>query len=213
MEHKTITVIGNVGSGKTTLAKILAKKLPALFIDAEMYTSNPFLPLYIKDHVRWSLATELFFTLERAKYLKTELSKHISKTKIVDSGLLMGIEAYAKHHLKAATMTKDEWSLFKKLTKDSINPKLIYPDLVIYCRCDIRTCLKRIEARGRKFETHHSRKYLTNLETNLEVLLRKLKRLGIPTLDLDMTTFDPRTQNNIKLLIEEVKTYDKRISQ
>lgn len=203
--NKTITVIGNVGSGKTTLAKMLAEKLSGILIDADPYTLNPFLPLYAENHARWALATELFFTLSRATHLSTELKKDKSRTKIIDSGLLMGIEVYAKHHRKAGTMTKEEWSLFKKLTKDSVNSKLIYPDLVIYCRCDIRTCMERIEARGRKFETHHSRKYLKNLETNLEVLIRKLKRLGIPTIDLDMTTFNPRKINDIESLLELVK--------
>lgn len=202
---KTITIIGNVGSGKTTLAKKLAEKLPGTFIDSDPYTLNPFLPLYAENHARWALATELFFTLSRATHLSTELKKDKSKTKIIDSGLLMGIEVYAKHHRKAGTMTRDEWSLFKKLTKDSVNSRLIYPDLVIYCRCDIRTCLERIEARGRKFETHHSRKYLKNLENNLEVLIRKLKRLGIPTIDLDMTIFNSRKISDIESLLELVK--------
>lgn len=202
---KTITIIGNVGSGKTTLAKILADKLSGVLIDADPYAMNPFLPLYAESHARWALATELFFTLSRATHLSTELKKDKSKTKIIDSGLLMGIEVYAKHHRKACTMTRDEWSLFIKLTKDSINSKLIYPDLVIYCRCDIRTCLERIEARGRKFETHHTRKYLKNLETNLDILIRKLKRLGITTLDLDMTIFDPRKLSDIESLLETVK--------
>lgn len=203
--NKTITVIGNVGSGKTTLAKILAEKLSGILIDADPYTLNPFLPLYAENHARWALATELFFTLSRAQKLEVELGKNKSKIKIIDSGLLMGIEVYAKHHRKAGTMTGDEWTLFKKLTKDSINSKLIYPDLVIYCRCDIRTCLERIEARGRKFETHHSRKYLKNLENNLEVLIRKLKRLGIPTIDLDMTIFNSRKISDIESLLELVK--------
>lgn len=203
--NKIITVIGNVGSGKTTLAKILAEKLSGILIDADPYALNPFLPLYAENHARWALATELFFTLSRATHLSSELKKDKSQTKIIDSGLLMGIEVYAKHHRKAGTMTKEEWSLFKKLTKDSVNSKLIYPDLVIYCRCDIRTCLERIETRGRKFETHHSRKYLKNLETNLEVLIRKLKRRGIPTIDLDMTTFNPRKISDIESLLELVK--------
>lgn len=202
---KTITIIGNVGSGKTTLAKILAEKLPGILIDADPYTLNPFLPHYAENHARWALATELFFTTARATHLSTELKKDKSKTKIIDSGLLMGIEVYAKHHRKAGTMTKDEWTLFKKLTKDSVNSKLIYPDLVIYCHCDIRTCLERIEARGRKFETHHSRKYLKNIETNLEILISKLKRLNISTIDLDMTTFNPRKLSDIKSLLESVK--------
>jgi deoxyadenosine/deoxycytidine kinase len=208
---KTITIIGNVGSGKTTLAKILAEKLPGVLIDADPYTLNPFLPLYAENHARWALATELFFTLARATHLRIELRKNESKskTKIIDSGLLMGIEVYVKHHRKAGTMTRDEWSLFKNLTKDSVDDKLIYPDLVIYCRCDIRTCLERIEARSRKFEMHHSRKYLKNLETNLDVLMRKLKRLGIKAIDLDMTTFNPHKPKDISLLVSEVKTYEK----
>ncbi len=205
---KTITIIGNVGSGKTTLAKILSKKISAIFIDAEMYTSNPFLPLYVKDHARWALATELFYTSERAKYLTKELSKNISKTKIIDSGLLMGIEVYAKHHLKAGTMTIGEWSLFKKLTKESINSKIIYPDLVIYCRCDIPTCLERIKNRGREFENYHSYKYLKDLENNLSELVKKLKREEVRAIVLDMKTFDPRIDAHIKYLIKEVSQYD-----
>ncbi len=202
---KTITIIGNVGSGKTTLAKILAEKVSGVLVDADPYTLNPFLPHYAENHARWALATELSFTLSRATHLTAEFKKDKSKIKIIDSGLLMGIEVYAKHHRKAGTMTRDEWSLFKKLTKDSVNSKLIYPNLIIYCHCDIRTCMERIEARGRKFETHHSRKYLKNLETNLEVLLRKLKRLGIPTIDLDMTTFNPRKLSDIESLMELMK--------
>jgi len=205
--NKTITIIGNIGSGKSTLAKILAEKLSGILIDADLYAANPFLPLYAVDHSRWALATELFFTLSRAKKLATELKKNKLKHKVIDSGLLMGIEIYARYHRNVGTMTKEEWLLFRKLTKDYVHSSLIYPNLVIYCHCDVDTCFNRIKTRGRKFEIHHSREYLKGLENNFPILLRKLKRLNISIINLEMTTFDPRQNDDIKLLIKEIKKY------
>lgn len=203
---KTITIIGNVGTGKTTLAKVLAQKLPAELINGDPFESNPFLPLYARDHARWALATELYFTLSRAKHLSSELKKHQDKTKIIDSGLLMGIDVYAKHHLAAGTLSHEEWFLFKRFAKSITTPDLIYPDIVIYCHSNIKTSLSRIKSRGRTFEAHHSRAYLTNLERSLNSLILKLKRKNIQVLNFDSAILDPRRQGNIDPILKELRS-------
>lgn len=206
MTAKTITIIGNVGSGKTTLAKIMAKELKATLIDADPYSTNPFLALYVTNHARWALATELFFTLSRAKALSSELENSHSRIRIIDSGLLMGIEIYAKHHLKSGTMTKSEWRLFQKISKIIVQPYLIYSNIVIFCRCDASTCFARIKSRGRKFESHHTRKYLIDLENNLLKLIPRLREKKIQVIELDMTIFDPRKDQDITRLTDRLFT-------
>src|SRR5215211_2161201 len=72
MKHHFITIEGNIGAGKTTLAQILAKKLNARLI-LEQFADNPFLPKFYENPEQNAFPLELFFMAERYKQLK-ELS-------------------------------------------------------------------------------------------------------------------------------------------
>lgn len=205
---KTITVIGNVGSGKTTLSKLLAEKLPAALINADPFESNPFLSHYAQDHERWSLATELSFAISRSEIIAAQLVKYQDTVKIIDSGLLMGIDVYAMNHKLSRTMIDPEITLFQKIIEKVVNPSDIYPDLVIICQCDTSTCLQRINVRGRGFEKSHSQQYLQNLEICLGILEKKLIRKGIPIINFN-TTLDESNLGNkqYQSLIKEINKY------
>ncbi len=208
---KTITIIGNVGSGKTTLAKILSQRLPADLINGDPFESNPFLPLYARDHSRWSLATELTFAISRSEIIARELEQSLERIRIIDSGLLMGVEVYVANHKLAKTMLDKEITLFRKIVNKVVSHHLIYPDIVIMCECDISKCLARIGSRGRGFESFHTPQYLGNLEICLKILEKKLGKQNIPILKIDTSLDDPNMKSHqYKLLINEVNLYVKR---
>ncbi len=72
MQHRFITIEGNIGAGKTTLAHLLAKRLNARLI-LEEFADNPFLPKFYENPKQYAFPLELFFMAERFKQQKDML--------------------------------------------------------------------------------------------------------------------------------------------
>src|SRR5690242_2403029 len=116
--HRQITIIGPIGSGKTTASQVLADKLKLPLLDADLYEDNPFLPNYIENTPRWAFTTELFFTIARIKKLQIIKEMLKKSSVIVDSGLIMSHQVYTKNHLVMGTMTASEWDFFSRIIDD-----------------------------------------------------------------------------------------------
>lgn len=177
-KHKQITVIGNVGSGKTTLTKLLAGRLPAKKIPADsLFRINPFFSLALKDRKRWSLASDLWFLYKRLELVRQVPRLLVKSHVIVDSGLLMSF-VYTHSRLRDGYFSKDEWELYHSLYKElTVNEKS--PDMVIYLQAPVAFLRKRIKERGRKFEIkNHSKDYLNNLNKSLKKVVKELKMQG-----------------------------------
>ena len=181
-----ITVIGNIGSGKTTLTPILAKALKAreVFADNLFQTVDPFRELYLNDTKRWALANELWLTLERVVLVKKYLKEKKDRLLVVDSGLLMSW-AYTNGHYLSGNMTKEEWQLYRRLF-DKIAISLFASSVVVALECSVETLMQRIKQRGRKFELeYYNPVYLERIDKGLEKLKEKLKRKGIKVISID----------------------------
>ncbi|MFZ2199551.1 MAG: deoxynucleoside kinase [Microgenomates group bacterium] len=164
--HKQITIIGPIGSGKTTASQFLSHALALPLLDVDLYETNPFLEGYIQDTPRWAFTTELFFTMARIdklKQIKTMLKK---SSVIVDSGLIMSHYVYTKNHLVQGTMTASEWEFFTRIIQ-SYQSYLPAPDIVIYLTCSPLVQLARIKARGRSFEAGYTLDYLQSITDRL----------------------------------------------
>lgn len=181
-----ITVIGNIGSGKTTLTPILAKALggQVVFADNLFQTVDPFRELYLNDTKRWALANELWLTLERVVLVKKYLKEKKNKLLVVDSGLLMSW-AYTHGHYLSGIMTEEEWQLYRRLF-DRIAISLFSSSVVVALECPVKTLMKRIKQRGRGFELkYYNPVYLSRIDKGLEKLKEKLKRKGIKVVAVD----------------------------
>lgn len=181
-----ITVIGNIGSGKTTVSPVIARALKATHVDADnlFQTIDPFRELYLNDLKRWALANELWLTLERVILVKKYLKTVKQKLLVVDSGLLMSW-AYTHGHYLAGTMTPEEWQLYRRLF-DKIAINLFASSLVITLDCSVPTLIKRIKKRGRGFELkYYNATYLQQIDNGLVKLKEKLKRKKIKVISLD----------------------------
>ena len=69
MKDLFITIEGNIGAGKTTLAHLLARRLNARLI-LEQFADNPFLPKFYENPAQYAFPLELFFMAERYKQMK-----------------------------------------------------------------------------------------------------------------------------------------------
>lgn len=181
-KYPLITVIGNVGSGKSTVSKFLAKSFNAHLVSAdELYKTNPFFQDTIVDRSRWSLASDLWFLLKRIELTEQLQTKLHTRSVIQDSGLLMSW-VYANSRLNQGYMNRKEQEIYT-MVSDKLTTKIPQESLIIYLDLPIQTLLKRIRKRGRNFEIKfHTQLYLSALETSLKRLVIRLKQSRTPVL-------------------------------
>lgn len=204
-KHYHIAVLGNIASGKTTASQILASKLAAHLVDADLFEENPFLQMYVNDRPRWSFATELYFTRARLKKLSEIRNLLKDKHVVVDSGLLMSCWVFAKNHLKQGTMTAAEWQFYLELIDEMKKNTYDDEDLVIILKATPNILLKRIAQRGRDFEKAYDKEYLLQLGDRLEELAERLKSEQKNILEFDATKYDLRKEKDQKVFVTSVK--------
>ncbi len=180
---KYICIEGNIGSGKTTLAKVLAKKLNARFLPEE-FEDNPLLPLFYGDKKLFAFPLEYSFLLNRFKQLNEILKKE--KNLIISDYSLYKCLWFAQINL-----SKKDFAIFKKQFK-LIAAQLPKPDLIIYLSTSNKNLQQNIKKRDRKYEQSISDNYLNNISKQYDKGFAKLS--GIKTLHIPVTVYHQRLE-------------------
>lgn len=159
MQYHFIAIEGNIGSGKTTLAKLLAKKLNARLI-LEEFADNPFLTKFYENPEKYAFPVELFFMAERFKQLENVLpTRDLFHNHIISDYFFTKCLLFAK-----ANLPEDEFSLYQKLY-DVMAAQLMAPDLIIFLHCQVEKLQENIKKRGRHYEQNISDEYLRKIQT------------------------------------------------
>jgi deoxyguanosine kinase len=181
MNYHFITIEGNIGAGKTTLAHLLSKQLNARLI-LEEFADNPFLPKFYENPQQYAFPLELFFMAERYKQLKDLLhTKDLFNSVTVSDYLFTKCLLFAKVNLPV-----DEFRLYQSLF-DIIHQQLIQPDLLIYLHSPIQRLQSNIKKRNRSYEQNIPDDYLFNIQ---ETYTHYIKQHNIKTLFVDMSNAD-----------------------
>ena len=188
MLYSHIAIEGNIGSGKTTLATMLANDMDARLV-LEQFADNPFLPQFYSDPEKHAFPLELFFMAERYHQLKNLKEQDLFKPQIVSDYFFVKSKLFAQNNLK-----KDEMQLFNRLF-DIMLSSLSKPDLLVYLYSDVERLQQNIKNRGRDFEQNISDEYLQNIQDKYLDFLRK--QSDFPVLLLDVTNVDFVTDKNI----------------
>lgn len=159
MEHKIITVEGNIGSGKTSFATRLSERVGARLI-LETFADNPFLQKFFVKQQDYALGMEMFFLAERFEQLNKEMNDaELFHTHYVIDYLFNKSLLYARVNLDDA-----EFGLFQKIF-NILNPKLRKSDVIVYLHSDLDRLVSNIYKRGREFELTVKKEYLKKIET------------------------------------------------
>ena len=188
MLYSHIAIEGNIGSGKTTLATMLANDIDARLV-LEQFADNPFLPKFYSDPEKHAFPLELFFMAERYHQLKNLKEQDLFKPQIVSDYFFVKSKLFAQNNLK-----KDEMQLFNRLF-DIMLSSLSKPDLLVYLYSDVERSQQNIKNRGRDFEQNISDEYLQNIQDKYLDFLRK--QSDFPVLLLDVTNVDFVADKNI----------------
>jgi len=176
--YNYIVIEGNIGAGKTTLAKMLAQKYNANLI-LEEFLSNPFLPKFYENPDKFGFHVELAFLADRYKQVHSEIhSPEIFKSFTVADYYFMKSLIFA-----TITLRKDELSLFKKLF-EIIYQTLPKPDLFVYLHCELPELKENIRKRGRSFEQSIPNSYLKDLEKGYFAFMKTQQDFRFAVIDI-----------------------------
>ncbi len=181
MKYNFVTIEGNIGAGKTTLAHLLSKHFNARLI-LEEFADNPFLPKFYENPSQYAFPLELFFMAERYKQLN-----HLLQTKDMFQNVTISDYLFTKCLLFAkVNLADEEFRLYQKLF-DIINPQIVQPDILIYLHTPVNKLQENIKKRNREYEQGIASDYLFNLQ---ETYTQYIKQHNIKTLFVDASNAD-----------------------
>ena len=155
-----IAIAGNIGSGKTTLTKLLANRYgwtPRF----EPVDNNPYLEDFYHDMKRWSFNLQIYFLNKRFKEV-VEISKS-NDTIIQDRTIYEDACIFAPNLHDQGYMSDRDFETYSDLF--NLMMSLVKkPQLMIYIRSSIPTLVRHIEKRGRDYEKSIRIDYLTGLQ-------------------------------------------------
>ena len=181
MRYNFITIEGNIGAGKTTLANLLAKEYNARLV-LEQFADNPFLPKFYENPHQYAFPLELFFMAERFKQLKELIQqKDLFQSVTISDYLFTKCLLFAKVNLP-----DDEYRLYQRLF-EIILQQLVQPELLIYLHAPVSKLQSNIRKRNRSYEQSIPDEYLFNIQ---ETYTHYIKQHNIKTLIVDVTNAD-----------------------
>ena len=178
-----IGVAGNIGSGKTTLTRMLAEHY-GWTPQYEAVTYNPYLEDYYKDISRWSHNLETYFLAQRFKDL-LEISKS-DDVIIQDRTILEGVYIFVANNKALGNLSERDFDTYMQLFELMMSMVKL-PDLLIYLKSSVPHLVSQIQKRGRDYEQGISLEYLSGLNERYEEWIASYKG---PLLILDADNLD-----------------------
>ncbi|MBP5278139.1 MAG: deoxynucleoside kinase [Prevotella sp.] len=166
-----IAVAGNIGSGKTTLTRMLSKRygwIPRY----EPADNNPYLADFYADMPRWSFNLQIYFLNKRFKEV-VEISKS-SDTIIQDRTIFEDAKIFAPNLHEMGMMSDRDFENYTDLF-DLMISLVNLPDLMIYIRSTIPNLVAQIQKRGREFEKSIRIDYLQGLNNRYDEWISNYK--------------------------------------
>jgi len=195
-----IAVAGNIGSGKTTLANMLAKHYE-WDVQLEDNDDNPYISDFYEDMQRWSFNLQVYFLNVRYKNIKK--IRENNKPVIQDRTIYEDANIFAPNlHAMGLMSTRD----FENYTSlfNSLNDMIKAPDLLIYLRGTIPTLVKQIQQRGRDYEDSIRLDYLKRLNERYEAWISTYKLGKLVILNIDELDFENDT-NDANFVINKIE--------
>ena len=189
-----IATAGNIGSGKTTLTRMLA----AHYGWEPKYESvdfNPYLSDFYQDMARWSFNLQIYFLNKRFKDV-VEISR-TDKVIIQDRTIYEDARIFAPNLHDMGLMSSRDFDNYSDLF-DLMMSLVGNPDLLIYLRSSIPNLIAQIQKRGRDYEQSMSIDYLSGLNDKYEAWIKGYDGELI-IVDADTTKFGERPEDFQKI--------------
>jgi deoxyadenosine/deoxycytidine kinase len=185
-----IAIAGNIGSGKTTLTKMLAAHY-GWTPKFESVDFNPYLADFYEDMERWSFNLQIYFLNKRFKDV-VDISK-MDDVIIQDRTIYEDARIFAPNLHAMGLMSSRDLENYSDLF-DLMMSLVKAPDLLIYLQSSIPNLVAQIQKRGREYEKSIRIDYLTGLNERYDKWIAEYKG-KVLTIETDNLDFESRPED------------------
>jgi len=180
-----VAIAGNIGAGKTTLTKLLAKhyKWEAQLEDV---VDNPYLDDFYNQMERWSFNLQVYFL--NSRFRQVAQIRESGKDIIQDRTIYEDAHIFAPNLHAMGLMTNRDFENYSSLF-ELMESFVQGPDLLIYLRSSISNLVSQIHKRGRDYENSISIDYLSRLNERYEAWIHGYDKGKLLIIDVDNLDF------------------------
>lgn len=186
-----IAIAGNIGSGKSTLTRLLAKHY-GWTPRYETVDHNPYLEDYYRDIHRWSFNLEVFFLKERFRDLLA--IGQSADTIIQDRSIFEGVYVFMANNKAMGNLSDRDYNTYMELFEQMLSVVKL-PDLMIYLRASVAHLVGNIQKRGRGYEQTMQLEYLENLNRRYEDFITRQYKGRVMIVEKDGLDFENRPED------------------
>ena len=199
-KYNYIAIEGNIGAGKTSLAKMMSDEFNAKTV-LERFADNPFLPKFYEDEERYAFPLEMSFLADRYQQLSDDLAQFdLFKSLIVSDYYIFKSLIFAQ-----VTLQKEEYLLYRKMF-DLMYKEITKPDLYVYLYQNTDRLLKNIQKRGREYEQNISPNYLNKIHNGYSNFIKTQQDLNTLIIDVSELDFVNNT-SDYQFIIKKINNY------
>lgn len=195
-----IAIAGNIGSGKTSLAEILAERLGARILEESV--DNPYLNDFYGDMGRWSFNLQIYFLGSRIRqaFDNTGLDGDLVQDRTVYEDAYI----FADNLHEMGLLATRDFDAYMKIF-DLVRDYIPHPDLLIYLKAGVPTLVSQIRKRGRAYEMSIQESYLARLNEKYDRWINDIYDGPVITIDMDTEDFllDPSVIDRIVAMIND----------
>jgi deoxyguanosine kinase len=193
-KEQLISIAGNIGAGKTTLARKLAEVF-SCYVILERYDTNPYLAKVYAGDKELALDSQLYFLTSRVEQLSPEaLNK--SKQTVTDY-------VFQKELIYAdILLSKEQRELYGKIYQ-RLATGIMAPAMLIYLTDSPKQCLERIHNRNRPYEQQIQMNFLERIDAGYKKLAVEWKLSPVITL----TGFNCLNEKEVERVADEIRYY------
>ncbi|MBZ9779043.1 deoxynucleoside kinase [Psychroflexus sp. CAK8W] len=180
-----VAIAGNIGAGKTTLTRFIAKHYNWK-AEYEDVIENPFLEDFYEDMKRWSFNLQIYFLNSRFRQILQIRESNIDI--IQDRTIYEDAFIFAPNLHAMGLMSNRDYENYSSLFNlmESVTES---PDLLIYLRSSVPNLVKQIQKRGREYENSISIDYLNKLNERYEAWIQTYNKGKLLIIDVDELDF------------------------
>lgn len=196
-KYNYIAIEGNIGSGKTSLAKKIGDDYNAKLV-LERFADNPFLPKFYADEDRYAFPLEMSFLADRYHQLTDDLAQFdLFKNFIVSDYFIFKSLIFAQ-----ITLPKEEYGLYRKMF-DIMYKEITKPDVYVFLYQNTDRLIDNIKKRGRDYEQNIQPEYLEKIHKGYSSFIKSKEELN--TLIIDISELDfVHNQNDYETILKQL---------